>query len=106
MRSKPETKERTMTSNNQTQTQEQSYTYSYSSLAIATVDAYETAHDAVSDLSAIFETLDTLTLAGLNNDRISRMLTLAGIRHAADRLKMLDAKIIDANETLDDLRDD
>ena len=53
------------------------------------VEAYAQAHEVVSDLSAIFETLENLDLSDLRNERIARMLSCAGCRHTADRLKVI-----------------
>ncbi|PRC90799.1 hypothetical protein [Solimicrobium silvestre] len=92
-----------MTSTDQSQTQKQAQFIT--SHAIDTVDAYTLAHDIVSDLSAIFELLEKLDFADYSNERLSRILSEAGFRHAADRLQLIDEKIIDAKKTLDELID-
>ncbi|PRC92092.1 hypothetical protein [Solimicrobium silvestre] len=75
-------------------------------LAVDTIDAYTQARDIVSDFSAIFEVLDHLALEGLCSDRISRILFRAGYSHATEQLKFLDEKIVDAYQTLDELKAD
>jgi len=66
--------------------------------AIDSIDACDMADEVTSDLSAIFELLNKLTLAGHCNERIARMLCLAGFQHASTTLKLIDKKLVDANK--------
>jgi len=91
-----------VTNTNQTQTQEP--TQSLTGLAIDAVDAYTPAHETISDLSAIFEALENLDLTDLRNERLARMLSRAGFRHASDWLKLIDEKMADANNTFVELK--
>jgi hypothetical protein len=86
-----------------TQSHPNEHSRSIADFAMESVDAYDMAHDAVSDLYSIFEVLDNLTKAELCNDRISRILFRAGCQHAAERLKVIDKKIAEATKELEEL---
>jgi hypothetical protein len=72
---------------------------------IDSIDAYDMAYEVTSDLSAIFELLNKLTLAGHCNERIARMLCHAGFQHASTMLKLIDKKLVEANNALEELKE-
>jgi hypothetical protein len=88
----------------QTQTQEQSQFIT--SLAIDVVDAYTFAHVVINEFSAIFEALEKLSDAGTCTGNITHKLSSVGFRHAVDRLKFIDRRIIETEKTLTELREE
>jgi hypothetical protein len=96
----PYNKERTVKTIDEEQTQ------LINGLAIDVIDAYTLAYEVVSDLSSIFEALDNLERRELSNERIARILSRAGLRHAREKIELIDQKIADANSTFEELREE